>query len=104
LIETGALIIGLREGILSGAGLDVLEEECNITDEAEVLTDEYLQRCNIETVLQGHVLIKDSRVLVTPHNAFNSKEAKQRIWQTTVQNITDFREKNQTPNTVFKQS
>ncbi|MFB6225140.1 MAG: NAD(P)-dependent oxidoreductase [Candidatus Paceibacteria bacterium] len=101
LIETGALITGLREGYIAGAGLDVLEEECNITDEAEVLTDAYLQRCNIETVLQGHVLIKDSRVLVTPHNAFNSKEAKHRIWQTTVDNITNHIENFETPNNII---
>jgi D-lactate dehydrogenase len=87
LIETSALIMGLEEGILAGAALDVLEEECFIKEEKELLSQFFLSTCNLHTILQNHLLIHDSRVIVTPHNAFNSKEAILRILETTVENI-----------------
>jgi len=68
IVETEALVRGLKEGILAGAGLDVLEEEGEINNE----------------------LMKMSNVLITPHNAFNSEEAIRRILATTVQNIRGY--------------
>ncbi len=88
LIETSALIIGLEEGILAGAGLDVLEEECFIKEEKELLSQAFLKTCDLQTVVQDHLLIQDNRVIVTPHNAFNSREAILRILETTVENVT----------------
>ncbi len=88
LVETQAIVDGLEHGILAGAGLDVLEEECVIKEDKQILTRQYQQSCDLTTVLQNHMLIKDPRVVVTPHNAFNSQEALQRIMETTVQNIT----------------
>jgi len=90
LIETQALIIALKKKIIAGAGLDVLEEECFIKEEKELLSKPFQKKCNLKTVLQGHFLIQDPRVLVTPHNAFNSEEALQRILDTTVENIKRF--------------
>jgi D-lactate dehydrogenase len=87
LIETSALIIGLEEGILAGAGLDVLEEECFIKEEKELLSQAFLKTCDLQTVVQDHLLIQDNRVIVTPHNAFNSREAILRILETTVENV-----------------
>lgn len=89
LIETSALIMALEEGILAGAGLDVLEEECFIKEEKELLSQAFLKTCDLQTVVQDHLLIQDSRVIVTPHNAFNSREAILRILETTVENIKD---------------
>lgn len=87
LIETSALIMALEEGILAGAGLDVLEEECFIKEEKELLSQEFLKTCDLQTVVQDHMLIQDPRVIVTPHNAFNSREAILRILETTADNI-----------------
>jgi D-lactate dehydrogenase len=87
LIETSALIMALEEGILAGAGLDVLEEECFIKEEKELLSQAFLKTCDLQTVVQDHLLIQDNRVIVTPHNAFNSSEAILRILETTVENI-----------------
>lgn len=87
LIETSALIMALEEGILAGAGLDVLEEECFIKEEKELLSQNFLKTCDLQTVVQDHILIQDKRVIVTPHNAFNSREAILRILETTVENI-----------------
>lgn len=87
LIETSALIMALEEGILAGAGLDVLEEECFIKEEKELLSQAFLKTCDLQTVVQDHLLIQDKRVIVTPHNAFNSREAILRIIETTIDNI-----------------
>jgi D-lactate dehydrogenase len=40
------------------------------------------------------MLIKDSRVIITPHNAFDSQEALMRILSTTMENIKGFTAKN----------
>ena len=36
------------------------------------------------------MLMERENVIITPHNAFNSKEAIERILETTVQNIQSF--------------
>lgn len=86
LIETKALAKALAGGQLSGAGLDVLEEEGLIKEEVQLL-DRRTSRQELSTVLHDHILLKMDNVIVTPHNAFNSNEALQRILDTTVENI-----------------
>ncbi|HHE76685.1 MAG TPA: hydroxyacid dehydrogenase [Candidatus Parcubacteria bacterium] len=90
LVETGAIILALKNNILGGVGLDVLEEECFIKEEKSLLTKPFQKTCDLRTVLQGHFLLRHPRVVVTPHNAFNSQEALVRILDTTVENITGF--------------
>tara|TARA_Y100000294_G_C8477870_1_gene305474 strand:- start:135 stop:947 length:813 start_codon:yes stop_codon:yes gene_type:complete len=87
LIETDALVQGLNKKIISFAGLDVLEEECFLKEEKKLLLSHAELKCNINNVLQDHILCKDERVLVTPHNAFNSIEALKRINDATIKNI-----------------
>lgn len=90
LVETQAVLEGLEKGILSGAGIDVLEEECSLKEERELLTNEFLKSCDIKTQLLNHVLLLRSDVIVTPHNAFNSKEALIQILDITISNIKAF--------------
>ncbi|MDP3882956.1 MAG: hydroxyacid dehydrogenase [Candidatus Staskawiczbacteria bacterium] len=90
LVETEALLKALSEGILSGAGLDVLEAECFIKEEAQLLSKEFPKTCDLKTVLQNHVLLQQKNVIITPHNAFNSKEALKRILDTTILNVQAF--------------
>lgn len=90
LIETAALVTALKRKHIAGAGLDVLEEECAIREEKELLSPSFAKTCDLMTVIQSHHLINDPRVIVTPHNAFNSREANERILQTTVENIEGF--------------
>jgi len=90
LIETEALIIGLREGILAGAGLDVLEEEYAIREEMELLHEHYHKKFDMKTLLEEHLLLQMPNVIITPHNAFNTNEALLRILDTTVDNINAF--------------
>ncbi len=90
LIETGAMLGALSEGILAGAGLDVLEEECFVKEEAQLLSKEFPKTCDLKTALRNHILLKQKNVIVTPHNAFDSQEAIIRILDTTIQNIESF--------------
>ncbi|HEX8965141.1 MAG TPA: NAD(P)-dependent oxidoreductase [Patescibacteria group bacterium] len=90
IVETEAILQGIQEGILAGVGLDVLEEECNIREERELLTKEFLQTCDLKTQLMNHMLLTRKEVIITPHNAFNSKESLQEILQVTEDNISSF--------------
>ncbi len=90
LIDTEALIIGLEQGILEGVALDVLEEERELAEEAEILTRGFKKEVDYETLIGNHILLNHPKVLITPHNAFNSKEALDRILDTTVENINAF--------------
>jgi D-lactate dehydrogenase len=91
-VETEALLYGLKEGILKGVALDVLEEEEEIKEELEILTKREIKENEIRTLWQNHILMKLPNVLVTPHNAFNSKEAIERVLMTTIKNIKSFLE------------
>lgn len=89
LVDTAALLAALDAGILAGAGLDVLEGEEAVLEESALLSDntnpELLRRA-----IQNHVILKKPNVVFTPHNAFNSQEALERILATTADNITAF--------------
>ncbi|NOZ80803.1 MAG: hydroxyacid dehydrogenase [DPANN group archaeon] len=88
LIDTDALVEGLASFKLGGVGLDVLEGETDIKEELSVLKEEHQDQ--MRTILEDHMLMKMDRVIVTPHNAFNSKEALERILSTTLANIKAF--------------
>ncbi len=87
IVETEALVFALQNKILKGAALDVLEEEQTIKEERVVLTQEYIELSSAKTLLLDHVLRDMPNVIITPHNAFNSKEAILEINQKTVENI-----------------
>ena len=44
----------------------------------------------LATVLKNHILLNREDVVITPHIGFNSREAVQRIRETTAENITAF--------------
>jgi len=93
LIETDALVKALDKGLLSGAGLDVLEDECYIKEDTEVMSKNFPKKCDVKLIFENHILAKRENVIVTPHNAFNSVEALQRILDTTIENIKGFLKK-----------
>ena len=92
LIDTQALIWGLKEGIIAGAGLDVLEGERELKEEFEILSSfskaEKIK--DYRTLLEDHMLIDMPNVIVTPHIAFYSKEAGEEIIKITEENIKGF--------------
>ena len=87
LVQTDALLYGLKAGILSGVGLDVLEEENALRQEG---CGSVPQECDLQTVLANHMLLNHPNVLITAHNAFNTVEALRRIMDTTADNIRAF--------------
>ena len=90
LIETDALVTALNKGILGGAGLDVLEEECEVKEDKQVMSKHFPKKCNMRILIENHILAEKDNVIITPHNAFNSIEALQRILDTTIENIKAF--------------
>jgi D-lactate dehydrogenase len=94
LIETDALVWALNEGIIGGAGLDVLEGERYMKNEMKNLSNDIVEPMEdaqgMKIVAENEALIHHPRVIVTPHVAFFSKEAKEEILKTTVENITGY--------------
>lgn len=91
LIETEAIMLGLEKEILAGVALDVLEEEKAITDEVELMLGKQ-HEVDFKTLCIDHILMHHPKVIVTPHNAFNTTEALERILKTTTENIKKFEE------------
>lgn len=91
-VDVRALAWALADGGLSAAGLDVLADEPAIREEAEVLRSVYEQRHDLGALLADHALIRMRNVIVTPHIAFNTREAVRRILDTTIDNIRAFAE------------
>lgn len=89
IVKTDALVYALEERILAGVGLDVLEEEGEVKDEMKFLKESPSAE-SMKTVVENHILMRMPNVLITPHNAFNSQEALERILNTTVGNIRGF--------------
>jgi len=86
IIETDAFIEALKNGHLGGAGLDVFEEEGAMKDEMGYLLKGD-NKTDLKVLLENHALIDMENVIVTPHSAFNTHEAKERILNTTIQNL-----------------
>ena len=89
LVDTDALLMALEKKILAGAGLDVLEGEETVYEESALLGDSVNPE-RLRQAIQNHLILKHPNVVFTPHNAFNSQEALERILQTTADNITAF--------------
>ncbi|MGF1497554.1 MAG: hydroxyacid dehydrogenase [Elainellaceae cyanobacterium] len=90
LIDTQALLQALSDGTVAAAGLDVLPEEPTMREEAELLRSVYRERHDMETLLADHILLRLRNVIITPHSAFNTREAVQRILDITADNIQSY--------------
>lgn len=89
LIHSEALLWGLGQNIIAGAGLDVLESE-NLLEDPCMFAEQTCTMQDVKTTLMNEKLIDHPRTIVTPHNAFNTTEAVTRIIDTSVENIRAF--------------
>lgn len=89
-VDIRALLKALSSGKIAAAGLDVLPEEPVIREEAELLRSAFNREHDLETLLADHILLRLRNVIITPHSAFNTREAVQRILDTTRDNIQAF--------------
>ncbi len=89
LVDTKALIWALDKKILGGIGLDVLEGEELIKEEKQLLYDNKKIEA-LEQLVEDHILLAKDNVVFTPHIAFFSQEALERIIQKTLDNINNF--------------
>jgi len=91
IVDTEALYDALLSGKVASCGLDVLECEDIIRNE-----DDFLQKdeCKVTSCLKktliNHRLLDMKNVIVTPHVAYDSKEAIERILSMTIDNIKAF--------------
>lgn len=90
-VDSSALLTMLNDGRLAGAALDVLEGE-------QVISEDFILSHGIgegdldklRLAVEAYQLMHHPKVLVTPHIAFYSREALQRILRTTVENVVGF--------------
>ena len=92
LIDTNAVIDGLKSGRIGHLGLDVYEEE------ARYFYEDYSTRLIDDDALSR--LLTFPNVVVTSHQGFFTREALEQIARTTLVNISDFSEGRRPPNEV----
>lgn len=93
LVDTIALAKALDEGILAGAGLDVLEGEDIILEEKQLLLrkkKDLYDPQKLQLALRNCFILQRENVVFTPHIGFYSREALKRILDVTIYNIAGF--------------
>ena len=88
-VDTGAVADALREGRLGGVAFDTFEgEEVWIQEEfqgaGEASEDE------LRDALESFGLLHSDKAILTPHNAFNTRGAVERILDASIENIRAF--------------
>jgi D-lactate dehydrogenase len=90
IVDIQALVRAIADGKVGAVGLDVLPEEPTIREEAELLRTIFREKHDVETLLANHILLRLRNVIITPHSAFYTIEALQRILSTSLENIEAF--------------
>jgi D-lactate dehydrogenase len=91
IVDGEAMVRALASGRLRGAGLDVLPYEPLIREESAIFREGAVKDAEaFRALATNHVLLRIPNVIVTPHNAYNTDAALQRIIETTLANIESF--------------
>jgi len=86
LIDAEALVWGLENGRVAGAGLDVLEYEAYLKNPEKLFEKDTTKEIERIT-LMNNILVDHPRTIITPHNAFNNEGALNRIMEATAKNV-----------------
>lgn len=89
-IDINSLLEALTSQKVAAAGLDVLPDETLLRSNAKFLHIFSEEKSKHKNLLANHILLRMKNVIITPHNAYNTKEAIQRILETTIKNINGF--------------
>lgn len=90
-VDVEALVRALASGRLAGAGLDVVAEEDVLGEEAEIFrTEASVPADRLRKLVAAHALLSLPGVVMTPHIAYDTREAVQRIIDSTLENIAAF--------------
>ena len=92
LIDTQALYNALTDKKIAGAGLDVLESEETLTDPDYLVDIGRMTTQSLQKTVLNNSLLKLDNVIITPHIAYDTHEAINRILNTAIENILAFAE------------
>ncbi len=91
LIDTYALLRALNNSKIAGVGLDVIEGEELVKEKCKMIEGVNRETTKLlEESFYISTLLKNEKVILTPHIAYNTVEAVSRIMDTTVQNIQNY--------------
>jgi D-lactate dehydrogenase len=91
IVDVEAMVRALADGKLRAAGLDVLPLEPLIREEAAIFHEGAVTDAeDFKALVANNVLLRFPNVIVTPHNAYNTDAALQRLIATTLANIEAF--------------
>jgi D-lactate dehydrogenase len=85
-IDTKAVAVTLREGRLGGVALDTFEGE-EVWIEEEFLKRDDLAAITLKEAMESFSILHSEHAILTPHNAFNTSEALERILITSAENV-----------------
>jgi D-lactate dehydrogenase len=85
-VDTKAIAAALREDRLGGVALDTFEGE-DIWIEEEFLKHDDLPAVTLREAMESFSIMRSERAILTPHNAFNTREALDRILITSAENL-----------------
>ncbi len=93
-VEIEAIVQALKEGRLAGGvGLDTFEAE-DVWIEEEFLKRDDIPAIKLKKALETFYVLHSENVIVSPHNAYNTKDALYRILDITLDNLKSFIEGN----------
>jgi D-lactate dehydrogenase len=91
IVDVEAMVRALADGKLRAAGLDVLPQEPLLREEAAIFHEGAVTDAeDFKALVANNVLLRFPNVIVTPHNAYNTDAALQRLIATTLANIEAF--------------
>ena len=91
-VEIEAIVQALKEGRLAGGvGLDTFEAE-DVWIEEEYLKRDDIPAIKLKKALETFYVLHSENVIVSPHNAYNTKDALYRILDIALDNLKSFME------------